>query len=468
MACAEHEVSAQPRESHEEPGRLLPLLRAIVDVKPSELKAMVFAGLYFFILLGSYFILRPIRDEMAVTAGVSKLPWLFAGTLGAMILCNPLYSTLVARLRVKQFIGITYQFFVLNLVLFFVLWRTLSPAGQLWVGRVFFVWTSVYNLFVVSVFWSFMADNFRSEQGKRLFGFIGMGGTAGSICGSALTAALATRIGATQLLIVSAALLEVTFLIVLGFPRPSAVQPRVTASEPPSPIIGGSAWAGISRIAKSPYLIGICAFLLLYTLGSTFIYFEQTEVVGRYFSSRNARTEMLAKLEFGSQLLTVLIQFFLTGRLIRWIGLAATLAVMPTISVLGFTAMGLSALKATALLPSFVAFSILRRGTNFGLTNPGKEVLFTVVKREDKFKAKSFIDTFVYRAGDQIAAWTYAALSALGLGLSGIAWVAVPLSAIFIALSVWLGRKQEELAVVSRASPKDSTFDAVVASSGSE
>lgn len=454
MARSEHKVSVEQPGAQPETRPLNRLLRTVVDVKPSELKAMVLAGLYFFFLLASYFILRPIRDEMAVAAGVSKLPWLFAGTLTAMLLCNPLFSALVARFRVKQFIGITYQFFVLNLVLFYVLSRTLSTAGEPWLGRVFFIWTSVYNLFVVSVFWSFIADHFRSEQGKRLFGFIGMGGTVGSICGSALTAVLAVRIGATGLLLVSAVLLEVTFLIVLSFPKPSAAQPRASGSEPRSAIIGGSAWAGISRVTKSPYLVGICAFLLLYTLGSTFLYFEQTEVVGRYFSSRNARTEMLAKLEFGAQLLTVLIQFFLTGRVIRWIGLAATLAVMPTISAIGFSAIGLSALQATALLPCFVAFAILRRGTNFGLTNPAKEVLFTVVKREDKFKAKSFIDTFVYRTGDQIAAWTYAGLSALGLGLSGIAWVAVPLSAIFAALAIWLGRTQEELAVASRRSPE--------------
>jgi AAA family ATP:ADP antiporter len=447
-------VSVEQPGAQPETRALSQLLRTVVEVKPSELKAMVLAGLYFFFLLASYFILRPIRDEMAVAAGVSKLPWLFAGTLAAMLLCNPLLSALVARFRVKQFIGITYQFFVLNLVLFYVLSRTLSNAGEPWLGRVFFIWTSVYNLFVVSVFWSFMADNFRSEQGKRLFGFIGMGGTVGSICGSALTAVLAVRIGTTRLLLVSAALLEITLLIVLTFPKPSAAQPRASGSEPPSAIIGGSAWAGIWRVTKSPYLLGICGFLLLYTLGSTFLYFEQTEVVGRYFSSRNARTEMLARLELGAQLLTVLIQFFLTGRLIRWIGLAATLAVMPAISAIGFSAIGLSALQATALLPCFVAFSILRRGTNFGLTNPAKEVLFTVVKREDKFKAKNFIDTFVYRAGDQIAAWTYAALSALGLGLSGIAWVAVPLSAIFVALAVWLGRREEELAVASRGSPE--------------
>jgi len=413
-----------------------------VDVRPSELTAMVLSGLYFFFLLCSYFILRPIRDELAVSAGVSKLPWLFLGTLVAMLVCNPLFSALVARFRAKHFIALTYQFFVINLVLFYVLARILPGAAEPWLGRAFFVWTSVYNLFVVSIFWAFLADYFRSDQAKRLFGFIGMGGTLGSITGSALTAVLAARIGTQQLLLLSAALLELTLCIVLAFPRQRfARQER----SPEDAVIGGSAWAGIHSVVKSPYLLGICAFLFLYTLGSTVLYYEQVDIVGRYFSTRNARTELLAKLEFGAQVLTVVIQFFFTGRVIRWIGLAATLAVMPAISAIGFSTIGLSAMQATALLPSFVAFWILRRGTNYGLTNPAMEVLFTVVPREDKFKAKSFIETFVYRLGDQIGIWSCAGLSALGLGLSGIAWAAVPLCALFVALALWLGRTEEQL-----------------------
>jgi len=443
VARPEREVSGAKSGPEEKPGLLLRALRTVVDVQPLELTAMVLSGLYFFFLLCSYFILRPIRDEMAVSAGVSKLPWLFAGTLAAMLLCNPLFSGLVARFRAKHFIALTYQFFVLNLVLFYVLARVLPGGGEPWLGRSFFVWTSVYNLFVVSIFWAFMADYFRSDQAKRLFGFIGMGGTLGSITGSGLTALLAARIGTQQLLLVSAALLELTLCIVLAFPRRRSAATKDKGPE--DAVIGGSAWAGIQSVAKSPYLRGICAFLLLYTLGSTFLYFEQTDVVGRYFSTRNARTELLAKLEFGAQVLTVVIQFFFTGRVIRWIGLAATLAVMPAISAIGFSAIGLSAMQTTALLPSFVAFSILRRGTNFGLTNPAMEVLFTVVPREDKFKAKSFIETFVYRAGDQIGAWSYAGLTALGLGLSGIAWAVVPFCALFTALAVWLGRTEEEL-----------------------
>jgi AAA family ATP:ADP antiporter len=192
--------------------------------------------------------------------------------------------------------------------------------------------------------------------------------------------------------------------------------------------------------------------MLLFTVGTTFLYFEQTDVIGRYFFTRDSRTQVLAKLEFAAQSITVLTQLFLTGRIIRWIGLAATLALMPALSIIGFGALGLSASHPATLLTIFVAFAVLRRSSNWSLTNPAMEVLFTVVSREDKFKAKSLIETFVYRAGDQIGAWSYAGLAAVGLGLSGIAWVAVPLCGIFLLLGVWLGRAEESLASEATAS----------------
>ena len=421
-------------------------LRRVVDVRPSEVRPMLLACLYFFFLFTSYFILRPIRDELAVAAGVSKLPWLFAGTLFAMLLCNPLFSALVVRFPVKRFIFITYQFFAFNLLAFYLLSRALTGSAEVWLGRVFFVWTAVFNLMVVSVFWALMADSFRSQEAKRLFGFIGLGGTVGSMVGSATTALLARRLGSAQLLLVSAALLEVVILVVAVFPT-RAVHPGLgPETQSASTPIGGSIWGGVTRLVRSPYLIGIVAFLVLYTLSSTVLYFEQTDVIGRFFKTREARTEMLARMEFGTQLLAALTQVFLTGRIIRWIGLAATLALVPTISILGFSAIGASALGITPLLATFVAFSVLRRGSNFALGHPAREVLFTVVSREDKFKAKSFIDTFVYRAGDQVAAWTYTGLAALGLTLTGIAWAAVPMCIAFLAVALWLGRRESKLA----------------------
>ena len=407
---------------------------------------MFMACLYFFFLMTSYFILRPIRDAMAVAAGTSKLPYLFLGTLIAMLICNPLFSSLVVRFPVRKFIVITYQFFALNLVLFYVAQR--MGTNELVTGLLFFWWTSVYSLFVVSVFWALMADVFRSEQAKRLFGFIGIGGTLGSITGSAVTATLARTLGPVNLLLVSAVLLEVAVLMVVLFP---AKEVRLATADENSALferetIGGSMWSGFTHVTKSPYLLAIALFLVLYVFGNTVLYFQQTEIIGKYFASKADRTQVLAQMEFAAQTLTVVLQFLVTGRFIRWFGLTAALVLMPVLSMIGFAALGASALGLTPLLGTFIVFSVLRRSTNFALTNPSMEVLFTVVSREDKYKAKSFIETFVYRAGDQLAAWAYAGLVLLGLGLTGIAWLSVPLAGVFVATGVWLGRRHNVMA----------------------
>src|SRR5690348_13320606 len=271
---------------------------------------------FFFFLLSSYFMLRPIRDAVAAASGVRQLPWLFAGTLVATLACNPLFSGLVVRFPIRRVIPISYQFFVANLVLFYIVLRFISSAEgstvDIWMGRTFYVWTTVFALFNTSIFWSLMADAFRSDQAKRLFGFIGVGGTLGSISGSAATAALAPKIGAVNLLLVSAALLEIAVLVVVRFPLRSHSGPRT--GDDRHDVIGGSVWAGFAKVASSPYLLGISVFLILYTVGSTFLYFEQADIVGRYYADKNARTEILAQLELAAQTLTVITQIFFTGR----------------------------------------------------------------------------------------------------------------------------------------------------------
>ncbi|MEP6617776.1 MAG: Npt1/Npt2 family nucleotide transporter [bacterium] len=425
------------------------LLRRVVDVHAEEVNAMLMSFAFFFCVLSGYFVLRPIRDAVAAASGVQQLPWLFAGTLTATLAFNPLFASLVVRFPARRFVPISYQFFIANLLVFFALMRFVSAgensATDMWVGRAFFVWTSVLSFFGTSIFWCFMADVFRSEQAKRLFGFIGVGGTLGSIVGSSVTALLAARIGPVNLLLVSAGLLELGAICVMRFP---AVSWRVNSARAPtgadatqSEVIGGSIWGGVSSVVASRYLLGTALFLILYSLGSTFLYFEQADIVGRFYASRAARTTVLAQLELAAQILTVVTQVFFTGRIIRWIGMAATLAFLPLLSVVGFGTLGLLPVFSTLAI-----FTVLRRASNFSLTNPAMEVLFTVVPREDKYKAKSFIETFVYRGGDQLAAWTYAGLTALGLGLAGIAFFAVPVSAVWLVLGVWLGRKQVALA----------------------
>ena len=426
------------------------LLRRVVDVEPDEVRAVLLSCLYFFFTFASYFVLRPIRDELAVASGVRSLPWLFLGTLSAMLVAQPLYAALVVRFPVRRFIAITYQFFAVNLLLLYLAARW--GTNEVWTGRVFFVWTAVYSLFVVSVFWSVMADVFRSAQAKRLFGFIAVGGTLGSLSGSAATALLVRSVGVANLLLVSAVLLEIGALLVAMIPE-LAARDAERGAEADDDLrrrdrraIGGSVFAGMTRVARSPYLLAIAGFLVLHTLGSTVLYFTQTDVIGAHYASREARTEILARLEFTTQLLTALTQAFLTGRIIRTFGLPATLAIMPALSMIGFAAMGVSAWGVVPIVATFVALSVLRRASNFALTNPAMEVLFTVVSREDKYKAKSFIETFVYRAGDQLGAWGYAGLALLGLGLAGISWVTVPLSAVMLVVGVWLGRRQQAMA----------------------
>jgi ATP:ADP antiporter, AAA family len=424
-------------------------LRRAVDVEPDEVNAMLMSFVFFFFVLSGYFVLRPIRDAVAAASGVQQLPWLFAGTLTATLLFNPLFSALVVRYPARKFVPISYQFFIANLLVFYVLMRFVSPgensATDIWTGRAFFVWTSVLSFFGTSIFWCFMADVFRSDQAKRLFGFIGVGGTIGSIVGSTVTATLAPIIGSVNLLLVSAALLQLAAFTVMKFPASPRGEGSATRAGTSdlidNEVIGGSVMSGVTSVLKSPYLLGIALFLILYSVGSTFLYFQQSDIVGRYFADRAARTTVLARLELAAQVLTVITQVFFTGRIIRWIGLAAALAVLPVMSMLGFGALGLMPVFTT-----LAVFTVLRRATNFSLTNPAMETLFTVVPREDKYKAKSFIETFVYRGGDQIAAWTYAGLAALGLGLAGIAFTAVPVSAVWFVLAVWLGRKQAVLA----------------------
>jgi AAA family ATP:ADP antiporter len=447
-----------PDETREKPaGAFETLLRRVVDVRPGETRAMLTSFVFFFFLLCSYFVLRPIRDEVAAASGVTKLPWLFAGTLTVTLIFNPFFSALVVRFPVRRVIPISYQFFVANLLVFYAVLRFLSSAEgstvDIWTGRAFFVWITVFALFNTSIFWCLMADSFRSDQAKRMFGFIGVGGTLGSIVGSAVTASLAPRIGAVNLLLVSVVLLELAVFTVVRFP----LQPQSGGVETSVPtrgitrdkdVIGGSVWAGFTHVVRSPYLLGICVFLILFTIGSTFLYFEQSDIVGRLYANRAARTAILAKLELAAQVLTVITQIFFTGRIIRWLGLAATLALLPALSIVGFGALG-----AMPGITALAVFTVLRRASNFAITNPAMEVLFTVVKREDKYKAKNIIETFVYRGGDQIGAWTYAGLIAVGFGLAAISYAAIPLSVVWLALGLWLGRKQAVLAGDRDASP---------------
>jgi len=415
----------------------------VVEVREDEVGPMLWACLYFFLLLAAYFVIRPLRDEMGIAGGVRNLPWLFTGTLLGMLLVHPLFTALVSKLSRRRFIPLAYHFFAGNLLVFWVLFRILPDAAGIWVSRAFFIWTSVFNLFVVSVFWSLMADRFRPAQGARLFGFVAVGGTLGAVAGSASTAFLAEQVVPLNLLLLSLVLLELAVAAALKLMRastPGKGESRDPDCESEHPV-GGGVLDGIRLVATSPYLLGIVAYMLLYTVTATFLYFQQAEIVASALADRAARTVFFARVDLAVNLLTVFTQVFLTGHIVRRLGVALSLAALPLVCILGFAVLGIA---PTLILVA--AFQVLRRSSNYAIARPCREMLYTVVPRDAKYKAKNFIDTFVYRAGDQVGAWSYALMGAVGLGAAATGIVTVPLSAVWLGVGLWLGRRQRILA----------------------
>ncbi|WP_437568697.1 NTP/NDP exchange transporter [Sorangium sp. So ce542] len=418
------------------------LLRRVCDVKEGEVSALLWSFAYFFCVLCSYYILRPVREEMGISGGMDKLPWLFTAVFAAMLAAVPAFSALVARLPRRRFIPIVYRFFASNLLVFFGLLALGAPRAE--VGKVFYVWLSVFNLFVVSVFWGFMADVWRSEQGKRLFGVIAAGGSAGALVGSLVTAAQARQIGTANLLLLSAALLELAVLCVTRLNRLAgglaggAAPPEASAAEER---IGGGAFRGVTLVLGSPYLLGICAQTLFLSITATVLYFEQARIVSAESMDPARRTAMFAAIDLTVNAITIVVQVLVTGRLMTRVGLGVALAVVPVVTGVGFLA-----LAARPTLSMIAGLQGLRRAIHYAVDRPAREILFTVVAREEKYKAKSFIDTVAFRGGDAASAWALSGLSALGVKAAGLSLLMVPVAGGWVLLSRYLARRQAERA----------------------
>jgi AAA family ATP:ADP antiporter len=435
------EALATPKSASSEDAGPLRGLRNLVQIEAHEWPVVGWSWLYIFSILSSYYVMRPIRDQMGISGGLENLPWLFTGTLVGMVVLNVPFGYLVKRLPRVRFIPITYRVFAVNILVFAVALYLADPAQTVWIGRAFFIWLSVFNLFVVSIFWQAVVDVFSHEQGKRLFGFIAAGATLGAICGSATTAVLARSVPTAALLVGAAVLLEVGVVSVTRLSRLSDRLNRVPLSESGERPLGGSAFAGITHALGSPYLLNVCLFMLLLSITATFLYFEQVGITAKAFPDRASQTTFFATVDLVVNLLTLAIQLFLTGRIVRLFGVGLALASLPLLSIFGF-----AALAYAPTVGAVVAFQVLRRAGNFGVARPTREVLFTVLPREDRYKAKSFIDTVVYRLGDQAGAWAYALVGVVGLSSTALPLLAIPISCVWLANSMWLGRRQERLA----------------------
>ena len=407
-----------------------------VPATPQERAAAVWSFAYFFTLLAGYYVLRPLRDQMGIAGGVKNLPWLFTATFVTLLVAQPLYGELVAKLSRARFIPIVYHFFVANLAMFWLL-LTFDVATVI-VARVFFVWVSVFNLFAVAVFWSFMADLFTAEQGKRLFGFIGAGGTAGALLGPVITIWLSVPLGPVNLLIAAAILLEVAVFCVHRLERVATEQTGAHAEQLQ---IGGNALAGLTELIRSPYLLGVGAWVSLLSFGATIVYFEQAHIVSAEVHGAGAQTRIFASIDLAVGLLTLATQVFATGRLLKRFGTGITAGALPAVYVIGF-----AALAAAPTLAVVVTLQVVQRWMNFAIANPARQVFFTVVEREEKYKAKNLIDVVIYRGSDALYGWLFDALQGMGLKLGAIAFCALPVAAGWFVLSTTLGRAQERRA----------------------
>ena len=413
-------------------------LRRLVTVEPGEMQALFWSFAYFFALLCSYYIIRPMRDEMGIAGGIDKLQWMFSGTFLVMLAAVPLFGWVTKRFAVRQFLPYVYYFFIADLILFFILFK--SELTHAYVARVFFIWASVFNLFIVSIFWSFMTDVFNNDQARRLFGIIAAGGTAGALTGPVLTAALVNPLGPSNMLLISVAFLAVAvgcihrIIAWKNAIDTDSVEAQGVPESGRGQAIGGSVLAGIRLVFSSSYLAGICLLILLYTTLATFLYFQQAQIIRASFDDPANRTALFAAVDFSVNFLTIVTQLLLTSRIVRRWGLSWTLALIPLLLGCGLLLLGMM-----PTLSILIAVQVLRRAGNYAVMRPAREMLYVVLGKEEKYKAKNFIDTVVYRGGDALSAWAYAGLKAVGLSLAAIALVAVPLAGVWAWISFKLG-----------------------------
>ena len=422
-----------------EQGAFFRLLQKVVAVRPEELPAVGWCWVYAFALLAANYILTPIRDQMGVAGGVRYLPWLFVGTLAGTVLLNLPFGWLVKKLPRSRFIPLTYRFFAVMLLLFGVAMHFATKDQSVWVGRLFFIWVSVTNLFAISVFWQLNVDLFSPEQGKRLFGFIAAGATIGAIVGSAFISGMAKTLSPTVLLIVAALLFEVAVFCAgrLGHLSPvlhNRSQDQMAKDEDRP--VGGGVLAGIIHTVRSPYLLGVSAFLLLYSITSTFVYSQQATIVAHDLADRAAQTTFFSNINFGVNTVALIVQLFFTGRIVLTLGVALALAILPLITMGGF-----AALAMTPTLAAIGVFQVVRRGIEYSVTRPAREVIYTVVSREDRYTTKGFIDTFVSRLGDQVGIWSATLFAAAGAHIAPLA--AIGVAAVWLLVALWLGTQQK-------------------------
>lgn len=416
-------------------GKIKDQIKLYKSVFEKEGIAFVWSFLYFLSLLTAYFILRPIRDAMGIASGIGFLPWLFSATFLVMLVVMPIYGALVSKYPRHKFIPFVYLFFIMNLIIFWYFFsRNISMDL---VAQIFFVWLSVFNVFVVSIFWSFMVDIYKTGDSKILFGLIASGGTIGAIIGPTIVTFSADIIGTENLLLLSAVILMFAIFCVLNL---VSLRRENLESEIAEQAIGGGVFAGIMEVFKSRYLMGISALVFLLSLTATFAYFQQGDLIYQAYPQTNDRVQIFGQIDLYVSMIAFIFQIFVSGPILSKYGVKGGIIILPIVTFIGFLLLSIS-----PTIGVFIIFQTLRRASEYGLFVPSRENLFSTLSRTQKYKAKNFIDTVVLRGGDVANGWFYNLLNtAMGLSISAIALVAVPIAAIWGVLAWRLGKSHAQ------------------------
>ncbi|WP_166364758.1 NTP/NDP exchange transporter [Pseudomonas akapageensis] len=419
--------------------RLGVLLGKGLHVREEEGAAVVGGLVLFFLLFAGYFMLRPVRETMGVSGGVDNLQWLFTGTFVVTLMTLPLFGWVASKVERRRILPWTYGFLASNLLLFAAIFAV--QPDNLWAARAFYIWLSVFNLLVISLAWSVLADLFSNEQGKRLFGLLAGGASLGGLVGPILGTTLVGIIGHSGLVLLSTLFLLGSIGATLYLqhwrdrhPLPAEVE------HPRSRPLGGNPFAGATAVLYSPYLLGISLFVVLLASVSTFLYIEQARLVAQTFADRTRQTQVFGLIDAVVQTLAILTQIFFTGRIAQKLGVGVLLVAVPLVMVAGFLWL--------ALAPGFAVFvvvMVVRRAGEYALVRPGREMLYTVLAPEEKYKAKNFIDTVVYRGGDAVSGWVKRGLDVLGEHPQLAMFIGVALALIWAASGGWLGRRRRRL-----------------------
>jgi len=419
-------------------GKVTGFLERILCIEPGEVKIVLSSFAYFFFLMASYFILRPLRDTMGTVYGVAHLQELFTGTFLLSLVAAPVFAGFASRVRLATFLPWVYWFIAITMVIFYTLFR--SVTNDRWVAAAFYIWLSTFNLITISVFWSLMADIFSAVQARRLFGFIAAGGTLGTITAPAFITLFVKAVGTNNLLLISAAGFAICALLVrLLEAEKQKLISKGTQTQPTTLThgLGGNPFDGFALLFRSRYLLMIALFLLLMTWISTVIYFQLGDLISKDFASRTARTQAYATIDLATNSIAILIQLFGTGRFVQRFGVTAGLLLNPVIMVMAFLAVAFS-----PVLLVLGSIQVVRRFSEYAIAKPSRDMLFTIVDQQAKYKAKNVIETVVYRFGDLTSAWLSAAI--LPFGVAGLAFFGVAVCLLWFPVAFVLGRQYEK------------------------